>query len=154
MRPQAVHDQTRKRSAAEPSPIKALRRNRPDLDPAQRTVCTGNWTLDLKSNVFTASEEMSRIFRCDETTIAMSEWIHFVHPEDRARVGKALRETSVKGAPCDIAFRILRTDGKTRTLSIQGALIRDAAGTPVAIAGTGADITQRRVNKGKPRPKG
>lgn len=64
------------------------------------------------------------------------------HPDDRERVTSTVQNAVLSGQPFDYYHRILHPDGSIRTHHARGRLVRDAAGAPVRMVGTGQDVTQ------------
>lgn len=65
-----------------------------------------------------------------------------VHPEDRARVEKVIRNEHERGF--DLQYRIIRPDGEVRWIWDRGFPVSDAEGRVYRVAGIAEDITDRR----------
>jgi PAS domain S-box-containing protein len=73
-------------------------------------------------------------------------WIDVVHPDDKERVLKALRQWKPQGSSpeWDHEFRIVRPDGSVRWVWVRSFPIRDASGAIVRFAGVERDVTDRK----------
>jgi PAS domain S-box-containing protein len=140
---EALQQELAERKRAE----EALQESEGNLKQAQQIAHLGSWALDLKTNEFTVSEEMTRIYKYEDEytgSVSMEEFAQYIYPGDRERVVSALNNAIVGKAPYDLEFRIVRTDGEVRVLHAQGDVMRDESGKPVRIVGTGLDITERK----------
>lgn len=72
-----------------------------------------------------------------------ADWADAVHPDDRERVKRSVREQLRLGT-FDEEYRIVRPDGTLRWIRSRGSPVRDASGRAIRIAGVSEDITQRR----------
>ena len=73
------------------------------------------------------------------------EWLDRVHPEDRAHVEARLKE-HVDGLAGNFEseYRVLHKDGEYRWMLGRGIAVRDANGEAVRVAGSQADINERK----------
>jgi PAS domain S-box-containing protein len=69
--------------------------------------------------------------------------IDLVHPEDRERVMAALERPASPGEVIHSEHRIIRRDGKTRWIRISATPVPTEAGSPLRIATSAEDITDR-----------
>lgn len=125
----------------------ALQESERNLKEAQKIAHMGSWVLDLKTNKFTVSEEMIRIYKYENMytdSVSMEEFAKYIHPEDRERVSSALNDSIAGKAAYDLEFCIFRTDGEERILHAQGRVIKDQSGRPIKMVGIGMDITERK----------
>jgi diguanylate cyclase (GGDEF)-like protein/PAS domain S-box-containing protein len=74
-----------------------------------------------------------------------------VAPGDRAGYRAAYARCIQEGAPYAAEFRIRRTDGEMRWLSVKGILVRDSKDVPVRFLGVTRDVTGRREAEDKLR---
>ncbi len=65
-------------------------------------------------------------------------------PEDRERIGRAVRRHFEEGAPYDEVLRVRHKSGEWRWLRARGRCERDACGKPVRFSGSVQDITAQR----------
>ncbi len=68
-----------------------------------------------------------------------------VHPEDRERVRRRLREAVEGGAAYDVEFRLVRPDGAVRWMHDRARVLRDAEGRPIRMTGLMWDVTERKL---------
>ncbi len=103
----------------------------------------GNWDWNLKTNKYSWSEEMYRIFQVAPQPNAprTSTFLNCVHPEDREQVVRAWGKALVGEQPYHIQHRILWPDGSVRQVLGEATVIFDPAGRPRRMFGTVRDIT-------------
>jgi len=75
------------------------------------------------------------------------EWVHRVHPDDRARVKRDFDEAVAKGVTdLQTDYRIVRpADGETRWIEASAAIERDANGNALRLIGAHRDVTERKM---------
>jgi PAS domain S-box-containing protein len=94
----------------------SLRERKELLSKSQEIAHVGSWSLDLKNNVLTWSDETYRIFglKPKEFGATYEAFIQAVHPEDRELVAQKY-ETALKDKqPYEVVHRVLRPDGTVR----------------------------------------
>ncbi|MCP4755755.1 MAG: response regulator [Proteobacteria bacterium] len=124
---------------------KALIANRADLESAQRLAHLGSWSYDAKSKRFSWSDEMFRVFGCDEGTEEPSEreFRSMFHPDDRDRFGKSFHDALMEGKNFENKFRIVVSGGMVRHIVCRGQAQLGNRGSIVRVFGTCQDISQR-----------
>jgi two-component system, cell cycle sensor histidine kinase and response regulator CckA len=124
-----------------------LRTSETRLAEAQRIAHIGSWDWDISADKLFWSDEMKRIFGVDEEGFEgkYDTFLDHVHPEDRARIDAAVRNSYETGAPFTFEHRIVRPDGEERSIHAEGEVIFDDDGTPVRMAGVGQDVTDRKL---------
>jgi len=122
------------------------RRTEVRLIGAQRSIYGGNWEWNLKTKKYSWCDEMYRIFNLTPPPYPLRTGTFFngVHPEDRAKVVKALGNALVGVQPYNIEHRILWSDGSVRFVHGKAEVTFDENGRPIRIWGTIQDITARR----------
>jgi PAS domain S-box-containing protein len=122
-----------------------LRESEAHLVEAQRIAKIGSWELDLQSNRFKWSEQVSSIYgirhAADQSTF--DDFLAYVPAEDRERLQAALHDALNDVARFDIQHRIRLSDGSEKVVHSLADVRRDARGTPVSLAGTVHDVTDR-----------
>lgn len=134
-----IRDITEQQRAAE-----SLRNSEARLTDAQRIAGVGSWEWDMTSDI-TWSDENYRIFGYVPHSVVPSYdlFLDALHPDDRAPVTEALQRTLNDNAPYDLTCRIVRPSGEQRYLRCRGEVTRDKTGTPLRMAGTVEDVTER-----------
>jgi len=117
------------------------------LVEAERIAHVGSWVWDLETGAVSWSDEMFRILGYDpERDLATSEaFFARVHPEDRQRVEQASAAGVATGVAEQVDYRITRADGQIRYVSMDGAMLFDAAGKLRRMVGTVLDRTDERT---------
>jgi PAS domain S-box-containing protein len=123
-----------------------LKASQAQLAQAQRLAHIGSWEWDIEGDEVRWSDELYRIYglRPDDDVGGYRGFLERVHPDDRAMVDEAVRTARQQRSSFDFEHRIVRPDGATRVLNAVGELVVDEQGTPVRIAGTGHDVTERK----------
>lgn len=121
----------------------AVRKSRDELKEAQRVGMFGSWTLDLRSNRLTWSDEIFRIFEIDPEKFEASydAFLGAVHPDDRELVDHTFTKSVASHEPYEIVHRLLLPDGHIKYVRERGETRYDKNGTPVLSLGTVQDIT-------------
>ena len=115
------------------------------LADAQRIAHLGSWQWDLPSGEMRWSEELFRI--CGLEPVAgpahYQAFLEQIHPEDRAALGRAIRQAVQSRRPMEAHFcRIVRPDGTLRILRVEAEAVLDDTGEPVSVLGTCLDVTE------------
>ncbi len=123
----------------------ALRENEERLRRAQQVAGIGTWDLDIRTGTATWSEIVYDLMGLPPQggVPSQEEWERLLHPEDRDRVRRELRQALAAGGSYVNEFRIIRPDGATRWLASRGYVLRDAEGQPVRMLGVNFDVTER-----------
>jgi PAS domain S-box-containing protein len=118
---------------------------------AQTLAHLGNWTLDLKTNLFVWSDEMYNIYEIEKNKkIWYEDWLSFVHPDDKEQVHNYLWKCISEKKPYEENYRIVintpQPDGqeKIKTIQKKAELILDENGIPIKMTGTTQDVTQQK----------
>lgn len=124
----------------------ALERERQRLVAAQEVAKVGSWETDLKTLDVLWSAETFRIFGVNpkEYTPTHESFLSFVHPDDRALVDNAFRESFATRDVCTIEHRVVAADGSVKVVEERWQTFVDEAGAPVRAVGTCQDLTERR----------
>ena len=113
-----------------------------ELERAQAIGGIGSWELDLKTGVFTWSQEMYRVcgWAEDMEIPSAREFVRLAHPDDSALLMDALRGATADGERRQIQHRLVRRDGTVgHAVSSFYPLIEEGR-----IVGTVQDVTERR----------
>ena len=129
------------------APAAGATRIQRQLDAAQEITHIGSWEWDARSNLVVWSDELYRIYGLEPQScpISFDSFLARVHPEDRDRTKREVRDALVRGGRFAYPERIVRPDGSVRELETVGDVLRDDAGTIVGLLGTCRDVTEERV---------
>jgi len=122
-----------------------LQLNRDLLEKAQRISLIGHCQLNLKTNVFAASDELYRIWGLTRGAQTQDSFEKFIHPDDREKSALAMQRGAEFGEEWDIEHRLLLQDGKIKWVHVIAEPVRDTTGELVEIVGTVQDITQQKL---------
>jgi signal transduction histidine kinase len=124
-----------------------LRRNRDNLNRAQRIAKIGSFERDLRTGDVFWSDEIYRIFERDPSTLPPTpeELLAIIHPDDRARY-EASMVASQKGLSAPpLEFRIRCPDGSLKWVYVELELMLDDKGDAIRRIGTIRDVTEARA---------
>jgi PAS domain S-box-containing protein len=125
----------------------ALRETDRWLRVSQEVSHIGSLTYDFATRAWTSSEALDQILGIPPNYLkTLGALVSLVEPEERVALESyVLEQVLAAGHDFDREFPVLRSsDGQMRWVHGRGALLRDAAGNPLRIAGTIQDITERK----------
>ncbi len=124
----------------------ALAANEAQLAEAQQVARLGSWAWSIAEDRVTWSDELYRIhgLRPEAAEREYAQHLEHVHPDDRARVVRAVEGALAEGRDWNIDHRILRPDGDVRMIHARGEVEFDAEGRPLVVHGTCQDVTEQR----------
>jgi len=124
----------------------ALRQTRQRFAETQRLAQVGYWEHDLDKGVAVWSEEACRILGLPvrEQGVVLSQLEQLIHPDDRGKAMRAIRQALRGGPRFDMEFRVVRSGGEERIVHGKSDLAVDPAGNPLRVFGTVQDITERK----------
>ena len=110
---------------------------------AEKLAGIGYWRFTSKSDLFTWSEEMFKIYGRDPAMgpPTIDENTEFVHPDDRAALAQYRQEFEASDAP-GISVRIRRPNGEIRHIIARSMVELDDEGGVAARFGTCCDVTE------------
>ncbi len=108
-----------------------------------------HWVWDIATDEMYASEKLREVFDLPSGLNARrrNEFLAHVpfHPDDRALLDKAVDDHLAGRSPrFELEYRLRLRSGDIRWLHARGRCFRDAAGTPVRMAGSTVDVTERK----------
>lgn len=121
-----------------------LERGKKILADAQELAHVGSWVWDFSKDKIACSDELRRILGLEQGTLAFSEFIARIHPEDRDLAASSFRLTAETGTCYDFTHRIVRPDGSIRVLHGRGSAQSDSKGELVKMFGTAQDVTAQK----------
>jgi len=127
---------------------KTLRESEYFFRESQRVANIGSYKTDFIAGYWESSEVLDKIFGIDKSYIrSIQGWLDIVHPGDRDRMDKYLREEVIsRRKPFLMEYRIIRkNDGETRWVSGMGEVSFGTDGGILSMIGTIQDITDRKL---------
>jgi len=128
----------------EPQPLSVSEeRLRLALDAAD--ICIWDW--NIQENRVTFSDNFSKLFKIEPEIFKgkYRNMLKFIHPNDRKRVDRALRDAIELNQSYDEEFRIAWPDNQIRWMRIRGHVHNDKEGVPLRLLGSIHDKTERRM---------
>ncbi len=124
-----------------------LEAHRQSLAQAQAIAHVGSWEWDVATGTEIWSDEQFRIFGYAPQVITptLDTFREAVHPDDRARVFKAVEDALEQNHPYEVTCRIIRPHGESRYVLCRGTVTRDLEGLPTRMTGTVQDITEQKA---------
>ncbi|MBC7553154.1 MAG: PAS domain-containing protein [Taibaiella sp.] len=124
-----------------------LKESEQHLLKAQALAHMGNWYLDLKTGVFTLSDELFKIHEIAPAPSALGNEVtkDLIHPDDMDLVNSELGRLMKTYEPCDFNYRIVVKSGAVKYLNALGEAYFDNTGKAIAILGTLHDITEKQL---------
>lgn len=127
------------------------------LNKAQEIAHVGSWSLDLKTNALTWSDEIYRIFGLDSSKYKQTyqTFIEAIHPEDREAVDSAYRSSIEQGRDSyEIEHRVVtKNNSEVRIVIERCEHIKDSDGKVIGSIGMVQDITENKLAEEKVREK-
>ena len=125
-----------------------LRVSKERLDLVLQGTNDGIWDWNLVTGRVYFSPRWKEMLGCadDEIGDTMKQWEMRLHPEDRERAFVTLQEyLSGKRAAFQLEHRLRHKDGSYRWILSRAVAVRDEEGKPLRMAGSHADLTERRL---------
>ena len=117
------------------------------LRESQRISRIGSYVLDVRADYWTRSEVLDEILGIGpEYPHNRAGWQALVHPDDRqSMIEHMVNEVIGCGRSCQMEYRIVRPrDGEVRWVLCGGEVSFDSKKSPLKLAGTLLDVTERR----------
>jgi PAS domain S-box-containing protein len=109
---------------------------------AQDAAKMGSWDLNLKTGEIVGSDRAKDLFGlAPDALVTYDRFLGAVHPEDRDRIDRAVKDALASRADYDVEMRVPLPDGTVRWVCSKGRGIYDAGGSPLRMAGMVLDIT-------------
>jgi PAS domain S-box-containing protein len=116
------------------------------LNLAMKSATSVVWDWDVESGRDSWFGDLQTIFGISSSTYAghVEDFRRRVHPEDRERVWKAVKDAMQNQKAYTAEFRIVRPDGTLRWVAAQGKFYYFPDGKPERMLGMAVDITERK----------
>jgi PAS domain S-box-containing protein len=107
----------------------------------------GIWDWDILTNEFFLGEGFEELFgyTFNNTDKVAFDWSNYLHPEDKERVMKGLKEAIASSAShWEHAFRFIRADGSIANVFGRASIIRQADGKAYRMIGAIHDLSRQK----------
>ena len=131
--------------------LDALQRSEERLTHALEAGGIGLFDWDIQNDSAVCTDRYFELFGFSprDTMVSEAEWMACVHPDDRDRAQKEVRQALEGRAPYDTEYRIVHANGEVRWLSSKAKVFFDASEeVPVRMIGAMADITRQKRAEG------
>lgn len=116
------------------------------LEAALAVGKVGSWLWDIGEDTITADRNLARMFHLDRHRLALGltlgDFLQAVHPEDRSRVERAIRDSIVARTIFEEEYRIITANGTQRWVLARGKV--EEQDDKLLFPGVIVDITERR----------
>jgi len=116
---------------------------------AQEIAQFGNWEMDIVSSAMTWGDELYRILGLQPRSIdpTLSDYLNFVHSEDKDDIETFFDETSQKGQERKIEHRVLVDGRNIKHVALRAKIYYDEDNERVLLMGVVQDITERKLSE-------
>ncbi|VVP82969.1 Sensor histidine kinase RcsC [Pseudomonas fluorescens] len=111
------------------------------------TDAVGTWDWDIGEDRFIADAHFAQLHGVDPALsgqLPISEYLHAVHPEDRALIARSIKQCITQGSEYAEEYRLLQADGQLRWVFARGRCYKDHHGRPIRFLGAALDLTERK----------
>lgn len=121
-----------------------LRESEARLQLAYEVADIGAWDLDLRKRRSVWSAGLYSLLGLEPAKPASDElFFEHVHPDDAGWLRERFIESIATRTTFDEVFRVLRSDGESRTVAGKGRVVEEIDGEPTRMIGVNYDITER-----------
>ncbi|WP_319583411.1 diguanylate cyclase [uncultured Pseudodesulfovibrio sp.] len=116
------------------------------LDLATDAAHLGIWEWDLRTDDLLWDHKMFDLYQIEPrpSKELFDFWRSCIHPDDLAATEQQLARSIETKEPLYLEFRIVRADGVTRHIRIEGLVQVDEKGMPTRLIGISMDVTEQR----------
>lgn len=126
----------------------ALARSEEKLRISLEAAEMGTWDWDVVSEELVWDDRAKSLFGLDSATpMTYERFLGAIHPDDRARVDRAVRLAIQDDVSYDIEMRVPVAGRAVRWIRSKGSVLRDAAGRPIRMSGCALDVTERKEDE-------
>jgi len=105
------------------------------------------WEWDVRSGDDSWFGDLKSMFGISASTFEcrLGDFYRYLHPDDKERVSRAVREAMQEHRQYTAEFRTVRPDGTVHWVAAEGRFQYAADGTPERMSGMAVDITDRKL---------
>ena len=123
----------------------ALRESEERLKLAIQAANLATWDWNIVADKVLWSPRCFALYDlAPDTPINHQRFLNALHPDDRARIDKAVRAVLERHEVYDVEMRVIWPDGSLHWISSRGRAYYDDSGRPVRMSGVAMDITERK----------
>jgi PAS domain S-box-containing protein len=107
---------------------------------------TGTWDWNLLTDSVIWDDYMYPLFSRTRAEFdgTMNSVMNVIHPDDRSRLRRALRQAAEEKRDLDISFRVVEADGTVRHMASRGRVFFDSNGRAIRMSGVSMDVTKSK----------
>ncbi len=127
--------------------LKTLNKNIKSLHLANQSASQGLFEIDFQENTIRISDDCARLldYPAKDYIQDLDDYIHNIHPDDRASVAGMLNKSRQAGEPFKAEYRIKTRHGRWLWFYSNGEVtLRGNHNKPLGMTGIHADITRRK----------
>ena len=121
-----------------------LREREKQIEAAFDAARVGVWQHDVRTLSMDWDRHMCALYGLQQPPAHPDDFYNSVLPEDRVSLSNAVANSLRSREPFYLEFRIVHPDGSVHWIGSRGAVMRDAEGEPVGLAGINMDIDARK----------
>jgi PAS domain S-box-containing protein len=136
----AIRDVSERKRAEE-----ALRSSEESLRMAVEAAEMGTWFWDIQQDEISWSEKFRTLFGLtSHAKLTYNAILQVIHPDDRQRLDRSVKNTLELGMPYDIEYRAVWPDSSVHWIAAKGRAHRSPEGVAVDMQGIVMDVTERK----------
>lgn len=115
---------------------------------AQKMGKFGCWEMDIVNHEMIWSDEVFKLFGFQRQSFqpTMSEYINYVHPDDKSRIEEFFDQISKSNATLNVEHRIVTEGRNIKYIAIQSRLV-SKGNNNIKVVGAIQDVTERKLNE-------
>ena len=108
----------------------------------------GSWSFDVDETLFHASETSRIHFGCSQRhEFTYGELEGVVHPDDRARLKRAVQDAVQSGDDLVVEYRAVDTENGVSWVDLRARALKDGTGRVAELVGVSSDISSRKYSE-------
>ncbi len=103
----------------------------------------GSWEWDINRDQVHCSADFAHMHGhpCPSAGVPLCELLSWIHPDDRASVERAIRQSVERLGSLNLMHRLVRADGQVRTVRVRGTAVAGREGPARRFVATVQDLT-------------
>jgi formate hydrogenlyase transcriptional activator len=122
-----------------------LRESEERLSLAAASASAGLWIMDANTGHIWATDKLRELLQfAPDEALSFERFVAAIHPDDRERVRKIVRQCLETRELAKVDYRILHPDGRVRWIVSRGRSYPGSPGVPERLMGVSIDVTERK----------